>query len=191
VSDGSVRMLDTAYPAIEVYWRPPDGDRILFLAGGKPRLVSPADGTIESLTPPAAGLRPFGWTPDGRYLVYHDETLERGTILVDVETGAETDVEVGFGHASNDGTRIAGLDPRDPGRLCVAPIAGGPCTRIGIALQAPEGFHSEALQWSPDDRWLVSQPASGGRPVLVDPDGAVGDQPEWIAGGAESWQRLP
>jgi hypothetical protein len=113
------------------------------------------------------------------------------THILDPATGAETIIPVAFGQLSNDGSRIVGFNGDDARSwLCVAPIDGGPCVRIGEEAQAPEASHHAGLQWAPDDKWILTRPASGGPAALLDPDGGMPAQPPWLADGAESWQRL-
>ena len=109
-----------------------------------------------------------------------------------IATGAFVDVPVAYGHLSNDGTRVAGLLGEFGGPPCVAFVSGGECVPIGTPQQGPAGTHHAAMYWSPDDRWVVSRPATDtDGAYLLDPDGAVVDQPAWLADGAESWQRVP
>ena len=176
-----------------MYWRH-DSGAILFTTGGKPFLITLADERVEPMQAPPDASRIFGWTPDGRHIVYHTATEERPmTILVDVLTGTDAGLDIGVGRVSNDGTRIAGLDPRDDQQLCVVPSAdvGGPCTRIGTASQAFDWEESRGLEWSPDDRWLLSRPYRARRPCSSIPDGSPVVQPDWLLQGVETWQRVP
>ena len=75
--------------------------------------------------------------------------MELATRVVDVGTGQFVDVPVAYGHISNDGTRIAGLDGRDEGLPCVAPTAGGECRTIGTVDQAPDGGTAPACTGRP------------------------------------------
>jgi Tol biopolymer transport system component len=188
--DGSVRTLDTGPDYLEVHWRPTDGRQILFTAEDRPNLLAVDDGSILRLPQPEPGLRPAGFTPDGRTVILHAPDPADGTTLLDVASGAERNVDVGYGRVSHDGTRIVGLDPRDPTWLCVVPLEGGSCRRIGRAFNAPEGTHYEGLHWSPDDRWILSQPASGSAAVVIAADGSTIDPPPWLRGGSQSWQRV-
>jgi hypothetical protein len=67
---------------------------------------------------------------------------------------------------------------------------GGECRLV----DAPEGaFDPEgaaSLQWSPDDRWLLAIPGTGGAPYLLDPNGGPWTQLDWRGEGNMSWQRL-
>ena len=200
-ADGRVRKLPVGDTQLEAYWRPSERELLLATAFG-PSLYAVEDGTLESLPvgdwrravePPAysnwtgAGLRPAGWTPDGRRIVYH---LDNGaaTGLVDAATGATTVLEVGYGHVSNDGTRVVGLDAG--GAPCVLPIQGGPCVRIGSPAQAYEGTHAVGVAWSPDDRWILVHAGVDGAGMMLDPAGPVPVQPTWLDTDWESWQRL-
>jgi Tol biopolymer transport system component len=192
---GDLTRLDVDYLALEVFWRPPDGRELMFLGGtvlqARLFLFSFDDGSVRPLPVAAAReetLRPGGWTPDGRHFVVH-EFAERGTAtrVIDASTGSERVVDVAFGHVSNDGTRLVGL--RVDGSVCVSSIEGGACRTVGGTSSAPEGAHREGLLWSPDDRWIVSRPATGGRPVLLDPEGRTTEQPSWLSDGIETWQR--
>ncbi len=196
---GGVTILDVPYRELEVFWRP--GSRqILFYGGSGPTLglylVSVDDGAVQRLAlseGDPTSLRPVGWTPDGRRFAFSragDGAEQYWTYLVDADTGAEEAFPVGFGHLSNDGTRIAGFNSSNERIwICVIHTDGGPCVRVGEGSDAPAPDHRTALQWSPDDQWLISLPGSGGAPVLLDPDGGSAPRPSWPADGAESWQR--
>jgi WD40-like Beta Propeller Repeat len=203
--NGQVTMLpisDRAY--LEASWRPPSGHEILYLGGplNAPRLqlFSMEDASVRPipLTPrEGEELRPMGWSADGRQLVVHHVASDGQrfvTSLVDVDTGEVVDYDVAFGHLSHDGTRIVGLAGVNGGdgldALCVVDVGGDDaCHPVGVGLAPPEGTGGEGIQWSPDDRWIVSQPNGGGRAVLIDPTGESPEQPAWINRGAESWQR--
>jgi Tol biopolymer transport system component len=187
---GASREVEVDYLRFEVYWRPPDGRQLLFRTATSPgslALVSVEDGTVVRV--PTGGsdgelLRPLGWTPDGRSVLYqYDGGVDGGqTFVVDLETGKKTRLHVAFGHISNDGTRVAGVDRT--GRFCVVAISGGPCDVIEDAVEV-DGTHGASVSWSPDDRWI----AISHSPVwLVDPTGAV---PARIVadGGPGAWQR--
>ncbi len=156
---GASRRIAVDYLKFEVYWRPSDARQLLFRTRDEPgslAIVSIDDGSVIRVPTGERGdsLRPLGWTPDGRSVVYqHDDGPDAGrTTVVDLETGAETRLDVSFGHVSNDGTRVAGLDAR--GRFCIVAISGGQChdVRADIALA---GSRAAGLSWSPDDRWIV------------------------------------
>jgi Tol biopolymer transport system component len=187
---GASRDLGVQYIGFEVYWRPPDGRQLLFRIGdaaGGLAIVSVDDGSVVRVPTgeyDPNSLRPLGWTPDGRAVLFQDDDLDPlQTVVVDVQTGAQTRLDVAFGHISNEGTRIAGTG--FDGRFCVLEITGGAC-RIGIAdAVAVVGSHGASVSWSPDDRWI----AISRSPVwLVDPAGAV--PPRAVAeGGPAAWQR--
>jgi hypothetical protein len=94
-----------------------------------------------------------------------------------------------FGRISNDGTRIVGFDRvgRPDSTLCVARLSGGHCAPIRGA-RLPVADNSAALQWSPDDEWILVRLGSG-RVELIDPDTLEVVRPAWLEDGAESWQR--
>jgi dipeptidyl aminopeptidase/acylaminoacyl peptidase len=192
-ASGSSRELPVEYKDLEVYWRPPDGRQLLFRANPVDaglRLVSVDDGSVEHV--PLSGVdlstvRPLGWTPDGRAILYQEDGLEfPWTHVVDLETGNDTRLDVAFGHVSNDGTRVAGTGRG--GHLCVVAIAGGPCRIVGDNVPL-EGTFGAGLSWSPDDRWLAVS-AWHDEPIwLVDPTD-VNRARRLSGGGAASWQRL-
>ena len=189
---GADREIPVDSAGLEVFWRPPDGQQLLYRttdAFGSLAIVSLADNSVIRVVKGANvgdALRAMGWTPDGRSVLYQDdnETFSGETILVDVQTGVETRLGVSFGHVSNDGTRIAGLDAWN--RLCVVPISGGPCDRaIGKGISF-EGTRGAGVSWSPDDHWI----AVSENPVwLVDATGRVAPR-ALSAGGPGAWQRL-
>jgi len=201
--NGALRTLPvTRFEGLEVFWRPPDGRELLITSTHGSSLglsvVSMDDLTVRviPLDPDEREwLRAMGWTPDGtRILAHHtapsSERLQ--TSVIDPDSGAATVLDVEFGHVSNDGTRVAGLtnDPGKPHVVCVVDVGGGPCVPISDVRSAPDGTHGEALQWSPDDEWIVVEPVQGTAPVLLDPDGeGSAPGPAWVSQGAESWQR--
>jgi Tol biopolymer transport system component len=186
---GAARELGVPHDGFEVYWRPPDGRQLLFRIGdeeGGLGIASVMDETFVRIRTGNANpysLRPLGWTPDGRGVLFQDDSVEHPrTVVVDVDTGVLTPLEAAFGHVSNDGRRVAGIDAMD--RLCVTPITGGPCDviRFGGSVQ---GAHGASVRWSPDDRWI----AAATEPVwLVDPTNAVAPR-VIVEGGPGSWQR--
>ena len=112
------------------------------------------------------------------------------TFVLDLDSNETITINAGGGRLSNDGTRIAGYRTIEGvGRPCVGPADGSePCSpvgRIGIAFDVT---HSDALNWSPDDAWIVVYPLSGDRVILIDPAG-VEDDIVILADGAASWQR--
>jgi hypothetical protein len=187
---GASREVAADYLKFEVYWRPPDGRQLLVRTRDVPGslgIVSIEDGSVVRV-PTGGGngdnLRPLGWTPDGRAVLYqHDEGPEAGqTMVVDVQTGATTRLDVMFGHVSNDGTRVAGVDTA--GQFCVVAISGGRCEAIGSFIQL-EGSRGAGVSWSPDDRWIVISESPA---WLVDPLGI--DPPRLVTeGGPGAWQR--
>jgi hypothetical protein len=191
--DGSSRLLNVDYHQYEVYWRPPDGRQLLFRSRFEGILL--VDVQDERIIPVGAdladpsALRPVGWAPDGRSFLYQRETGAADTHLVNVETGEDTALGVAFGHLSNDGRRVAGLDlERDA--LCVAFVTAGPCVEVPL----PDDFmvaydYGAGIQWSPDDRWIVLSNAAAQEPWLIDPDGRVA--PERLKGmGTATIQRV-
>jgi Tol biopolymer transport system component len=195
-TDGSSTIVgDGEYAWFEFFWRPPDGGQLLFAGrdGDDARLLlyTLADRSVVELAAGPEAIRPIGWTADGSRYAYQLETETPGTTrVVDLATASAVDVPVAYGRISNDGTRIAGLDA--DGRPCVAAISGGSCEAIGTVDQAPFGPDRATLQWSPDDRWIVSLPAGASRgAVLLQPQGGIVDQPEWLVDGFSSWQRVP
>ena len=196
--DGRTTTLPVDHRELEVFWRPPDGRELLFLGGWWPGItlttISLTDGSIRKVPLPPGireGLRPMGWTPDGTRIVATYATSVDGqmkTGLIDPDTGAETILDVAYGHVSNDGTRVAGLGPDDS--VCVVDIGGGPCVDISRRNQSNDGSHGEGLQWAPNDEWIFVRTANGRRPVaLATGAGASGLAADWVAVGAESWQR--
>ena len=191
-SDGSWQKLSIGYHGLEVFWRPPDGRQLLFRShpvDAGLRLVSLEDRSIQPI--PLSGVdlnnvRPLGWTPDGRAVLYQDDAARiQSTYVVDVMNGSQTQLDVAFGHISSDGSRVAGLG--HGGQLCIVAITGGPCRLLPGRIQL-DGTHGAALSWSPDDRWIVVSELSE-KIWLVDATGSIA--PRAIAdGGPVSWQRV-
>lgn len=196
-SSGALTPLAIDYQGLDVHWRPPDGRQILFLGGRGSDVglytVDVGDGAVTQIAAadPGGWIRPSGWTPDGRRVVFtrFDGSDRFSTHVLDVTTGAEVSFDgVGFAHVSNDGSRMVALDAA--GRACVASLSGGPCVLIVQPAQVYEGTHAAGAQWSPDDRWILMRGLSDGAAILVDPDSADRRQPSWIAAGGESIQRV-
>ena len=195
---GALTHQDVIYQGLDVHWRPPDGRQILFLGGVGSDValytVDVDDGTVTEIARPVrrdAWLRPSGWAPDGRRVVFLREEADGriATHVLDLTTG--TDVifdDISFGHVSNDGRRLLALNAS--GRPCVAAIDGGPCVQIGLPGQTYDGTYAAGAQWAPDDSWILLRALDDGRVILVDPDGDTVVQPPWIALGAESIQRV-
>jgi WD40 repeat protein len=199
---GAIRRLAVEYFGFELFWRPPFGRQLLYTGGTEEQtlvfLVEVFDdGTAgEPVQLPFATrpqeLRAAGFTPDGRFAAaaYGDESLaDMRTSLLDLESGRSVDLPVGFGHLSNDGTRLAGLEVGEDPRTCVIRVGDSHCRPIGDVAAAQDPTYFQGLAWSPDDRWIVVYPAGGGPPVLLDPDGGSHPQPSWVGDGAQSWQR--
>ena len=199
-ADGTVRQSAVGYTGLDFYWRPGDTREILFSGGasnGGGLVVAdvddPAGSTLIVGASTGVELRPNGWTADGRRAVYtrYDGDVEKLSVRVlDVATGAETILEAGFAHVSNDGTRLLAIDPT--GKPCVASIDGGPCIAIGEADQAYTGLQATGAYWAPNDEWVMVRVPDVGRDrgVLLDPSGGTNEQPEWLSADAESWQRV-
>ena len=190
--DGRLRDLGVEYDYLDFFWRPPDGRQLLFHTdGAEPglRVVSIVDGTVERVPPAVVDptLRPLGWTPDGRAILYQQAvgSTPQWTYVADVQTGTVTRLDVAWGHVSNDGTRVVGLDALD--RPCVVAITGGACRLIP---KAPSwiGSTAAAVSWSPDDRWIAIHAADTGSIWLVDPTGCVAPR-EVASDGPATWQR--
>jgi hypothetical protein len=190
--DGTLRDLGVDYDNLDFFWRPPDGRQLLFHAdGAEPGLwvVSIVDGTVERVAPTVVdpSLRSLGWTPDGRAILYQQAvgSVREWTYVADVQTGTVTRLDAAWGHLSNDGTRVAGLDAFD--RPCIVAITGGACRVIPNA-PAWSGATAAAVSWAPDERWIAIHAADTGSIWLVDPAGAV--EPREVASdGPATWQR--
>jgi hypothetical protein len=90
---------------------------------------------------------------------------------------------------SNDGRQVVGLTgPPKPDSLCVVPIDGGTCVRIGSVSQMPDGDHGAALQWSPNDALFTIYDADSGG-VLLLPNGALNSDLLVRSDGPASFQR--
>jgi Tol biopolymer transport system component len=133
--------------------------------------------------------RASGWTPDGkRFAFFGSVDGVNGTHVIDFATGTKISVGPGYGRLSNDGGRIVGMATDDDIRtwLCVAPVDGGPCTRVTDVYSDAWGTW---FGWSPDDRWILTT-RSDGTVLLFDSDGGTQGQPSWLADGGQSWQRV-
>jgi WD40-like Beta Propeller Repeat len=195
---GQVERLPLRAPELEIFWRPPDGREIVYrtLAAESRGLVlySLETGTATKLVPDTGPqVRPRGWSPDGRRFVFHtldarDRPLK--TYVFDLETRKNVEIDAAAGRLSNDGTRVAAYDFTGPvGRLCVAPADGrGPCDQVGSSHE-PDITYGDALNWSPNDEWIIVYPLEGDQVILIDPNGNE-DDIVIAADGAGSWQRV-
>ena len=196
-ADGIVSWVPVAYTGLDLYWRPGDSREIVFqgrTADGAGLVVAsvddPASATLIAASPGGVALRPNGWTVDGRRVVYTriDESVGSVSLhVLDVATRAETVIDAGFAHVSNDGIRLLAIDPS--GKPCIASIDGGPCIAIADTEQAYQGMHAAGAHWAPDDESIIVRTPQD-RALLLDPTGGTGEQPAWVAAGAESWQRV-
>ena len=177
-----------------VGWRPPDGRQVMALAGSDTDpvlyLLTLEDCSREQvLDLGSAPFRLSGWTPDGRHFVYQRGDWPQVSIethVLEVATGDDVVIDAGYGHVSNDGTRMV-AQAQDG--MCVVDLRGGECLPVGQPHQAYAETHAEGVHWSPDDQWLLTR-GDGSTAYLVDPDGEEIDQPSWLSDGGESWQRL-
>jgi WD40 repeat protein len=205
VVNGQVTFLPVDHWNLEAHWRPPNGRELMVIAGTDARIALvlysldhrtstevPGTAVVTPSREPSS-IRPVGWTPDGSRFAYHKVTpAGRGfeTRVIDLRTGVEIVLPLGFGRISNAGDRIVGFD-RDGRRdwLCVAAATGGPCMAIqGNAAEVEqEGFAS--FQWAPDDR-SIRIGTHAGPVALLDPNGGPVVRPPWADEGAASWQRL-
>jgi dipeptidyl aminopeptidase/acylaminoacyl peptidase len=196
---GEATPLAVDFAATAVYWRPPDGRQLMVIEEAGPdlrfHLVSLADLSRKpvSLTDGSGPIRVSGWTPDGGRFLYQRGEYDAPPIethVLDMTTGQEVTIDVGYGHISNDGTRMVALNDQEG--MCVVELSGGPCVPIGLSAQAFGPSHATGVQWSPDDEWILTRPPGGDGTTafLVDPDGAALEQPSWITNGAVSWQRV-
>jgi Tol biopolymer transport system component len=197
VARGEATPLAADVAAVAVYWRPPDGRQFMVLVEQpdlRLYLMTLEDRSLEEvrLSEGSGQIRVSGWTSDGRRFVYQRGEYDLPPIethVLDLVTRDEVTIGAGYGHVSNDGTRMVALD--DQGSMCVVDLRGGPCVPVGQPSQAYGGAHAAGVQWSPDDEWILTRPpgGDGDTAFVVDPDGAVLDQPSWISDGAVSWQR--
>jgi Tol biopolymer transport system component len=193
-ADGRVEQFPVDYLSLDLYWRPGSAAQLLFLGetpDGLGLVVADVDDPAAArLVVEGDGRRPNGWTPDGTRVVYTDWTADRPQLhVLDIVTGDEVVIDAGYGHVSNDGKRLLGVDAS--GRPCVAPIDGGDCIAIGPVGRTYEGTHAGGAYWAPNDEWIVTvQDIGMGDASLLDPDGVIDAQPSWVADGADSWQRL-
>jgi Tol biopolymer transport system component len=200
VTSGEAQPLALDFEQESAYWRPPDGRQLMVLGGVEADrhmyLLTLEDGSLEEvgLHEGSGPIRSSGWTSDGQRFVYQRGDYDRlpiETYVLDVTTGNEVTIDAGFGHVSNDGTRMIALDNKQE-TMCVVDLRGGPCVPVGLPSQVYLWGNSAGVQWSPDDEWILTRPPVGDvlTAALIDPEGAILDQPTWISEGAVSWQRL-
>jgi dipeptidyl aminopeptidase/acylaminoacyl peptidase len=205
-ADGGIRPLDVVYGGLDLYWRPDHPTELLVRGAtkeGSGLVLVDVDrpGSARLVAADAEDyLRPSGWTPDGRRIVYTrrdqgvDGSAPAETRILDLTTGAFVDIEAGYADISNDGTRIVAID--HDGRPCIASIDGGPCIAIADSAHAFDGTFAGGTFWAPDDRSIVGTISADVPPamrdlLLLDPEGrGIGAPAAWMADGAESWQRV-
>jgi Tol biopolymer transport system component len=197
---GVSRLLDVGMPADGVSWRPPSGSELLFSGGTEPDLAlylikpdgsdRPRQIVAHDVPLNAAGMTSpavAGWSPDGAQLTFHrgmpDGTIR--TYVRDIASGTELERQLVYGRVSNDGKRIASLS-EDTTWVCVADLAGGPCTKISEVFDQPAWGTDFA--WSPDDRWIYTT-RSDGAVFILDPEGGPQAQPSWLGESTHTWQR--
>ena len=198
-ADGGATPLDVSYDGLDFYWRPGHAGQLLLrgaTAEGVGLVVADVnDARSARLVAPDADeyLRPNGWTPDGRRIIYtrrnpgDDGSVPANVRLLDLATQAAVDIEAGYAHVSNDGSRLVAIGHN--GLACVASTSGGPCAAVADAEYAYDGTYAGAVQWAPNDESIMV--SSFGKLALLDPAAKrSGAPPDWMAEGAESWQRV-
>ncbi|HET9085481.1 MAG TPA: hypothetical protein VFN41_13855, partial [Candidatus Limnocylindrales bacterium] len=185
-ADGGLRSVDVAYQGLDFYWRPNHPSELLFrgeTAEGIGLVLVDVDrpGSARLVAADADDyLRPSGWTPDGRRIVYTrrdqgiDGSAPAETRILDLTTQAFVDIEAGYADISNDGRRILAID--QDGRPCIASIDGGPCVAIADSAHVYDGTFAGGTFWAPDDRSIVGTisadvPPTSRRLLLLDPEG--------------------
>jgi len=183
----------------EVQWRPPDGRQLMVTvrASGGLRfaLVSMVDDSVDVLPRPSGdGLRPGGWSLDGRRFLY---AASDGQVhVLDMQGGPDIVIRpslagdgAGYPRFSNDGQRVLLMEftNNDPTWLSVAPSDGSkPAVRVSDFYYSGIGTH---YQWAPDDSTITLLP-NVGPVVLLDPAGGPPSTPAWMTDEVETWQRL-
>ena len=199
-SDGGVRPLDLSYDGLDFYWRPGHPSELLvrgFADGGTGLVLIDVDraGSERLVTPDVGDMvRPNGWTPDGRRIVYtrvdppgNDGAVAARIRVLDVTTQAFVEIDGAFAEVSNDGTRLLAVS--EDNRPCIASIEGGACVAIADSEHVFYGAFAGGTFWAPDDQSIVASTDRG--LVILDPTGQRSDPPPaWLAEGAESWQRV-
>jgi Tol biopolymer transport system component len=199
----TIRTTDVVTDYEEVQWRPPDGRQLMVVArvsdAARLVLVSPADGSVEVLSPTGssgAPLRPGGWSLDGRRFAYAGSG-DNLVHVVDVDGGNDVAIRPsvaghngGYPRFSNDGQRIVFMEGtlRATSWLSVAP-ADGSAPAIRVSEEFPEPLGT-SYQWAPDDSSIVFQRLGSSDHLVLDPAGGPATSPPWAAEGVESWQRL-
>jgi len=186
---GVTSSLGSRLDTFDAFARPPDGRQVMLVDGDGVSLLTLVGDTKPTTLRPSPWQdegRIAGWTPDGSAIVIH-HPFEARTAIVDLATGATTILPVGFGHVSNDGTRVVGLADGLP---CVMALTDIRCKPIGGSGYIFDGGHLTSVMWSPDDRWILVQSWPEQRPLVLDPAGDHVEQPVWIDEGWDSWQRV-
>jgi Tol biopolymer transport system component len=162
---------------LDPYWSP-DGKQILFssvrMVGGGTWLVEGhtldvATGQVATI-PGGEGLRPEGWSPDGRYIVALDWKSGKGMKILDLRTKRWTNLtvaEANYPQFSHDGRFVYFLqtvqDHEGEDRTVVnhldvvrIPVSGGMAERVvDMKDFHTTGYWSFSMQLDPTDAPLV------------------------------------
>ncbi len=161
ISSGNERQLYTglARPKIS-----PDGAKVAYTVGNPPPgplfLMDSSGGEATKLLDPAGGVTIFGWSADGKWIVYWDGTPLRFSMF-DLETRQTSELishpiyNIHGAELSPDGKWVAFHLPRAGSELVkIAPVRAGKAAAEGEWITVAAAGTNRRPWWSPDGNLL-------------------------------------
>ena len=169
------------YPELEVFWRPPDGRELVYRTArpGEPALLlySLETGMTTTLVRETSGeVRPRGWSPDGKRFVYHTVDADDRPLKTLFSTWipgvlSKSTRRPAVSRMTGTGSLATHSSGQSGGSVSRPRMAAGRARRSGARHHESDITHGDALNWSPDDEWIIVYPLDGHKVILIDPDG--------------------